>query len=184
MVSPGTFSPVVNRDYMVNGLLQPRQIESLEKAYSQLEVLNAREPRSRRSYHILLQRRRWYGYERLHISNPQCLDHGLDTPYGADKGGRDPAGNVDVLSVKANVQVETVAGVPVYYGADAGVYLADAEAGPFHGTLGLAADTEIGCRDQSVGCKVLGCGVRVGRVCEISALGSGLGIDLGKFKWR
>lgn len=171
---------------MVNGLLQPKQIESFEKAYSQLEVPNARVQVNQDHDGVTT----FYFNAGAGTDTNGCIfqTHSASTTasilhVAQTKGAEIQQANVDVLSAKANVQVETVAGVPVYYGADAGVYLADAEAGPFHGTLGLAADTEIGCRDQSVGCKVLGCGVRVGRVCEISALGSGFGIDFGKFKW-
>jgi hypothetical protein len=87
---------------------------------------------------------------------------------------------LDILTASASAQVETMAGFPVFVGAEAGAYLMKADAGAFHGALGVAADTGIGCKDQSFGCKVLGCGVRVGRVCEISAFGSGIGIDWGK----
>jgi hypothetical protein len=89
--------------------------------------------------------------------------------------------HVDILAFKAKAQIQSAGGVPVYAGADAGAYLVDADAGPFHASLGLAADTEVGCRDQSIGCKVLGCGARVGRVCEISLFGNSIGIDWGKF---
>ncbi|KAK4653865.1 LOW QUALITY PROTEIN: hypothetical protein QC762_511160 [Podospora pseudocomata] len=177
MVSPGTFSPV---EIMVNGLLQPKQIESLEKAYSQREVPNAREP-SRRSYHILLQRRRWYGYERWHISNPQCLDHGLDTPYGADQRG--PRSSRQMSTFSAQRPMCRWKRWLVFQ------FITELTQGCNSPTLKpvlftALLDTEIGCRDPSVGCKVMGCRVRVGRVCVTSALGSGFEIDFGKFKWR
>lgn len=99
------------------------------------------------------------------------------------KGAEVEQVHTDILAVKAKVEAQSAMGIPTYVGADAGVYLVNAEAGPFHGTLGLAADTEVGCKDQSVGCKVLGCGVRVGRVCEVSVFGNSVGIDWGKFKF-
>ncbi|CAP65919.1 uncharacterized protein PODANS_5_11160 [Podospora anserina S mat+] len=172
---------------MVHGLLQPKQIESLEKAYSQLEVPNARVQVNQDHDGVTT----FYFNAGAGTDTNGCIfqTHSASTTasilhMAQTNGAEIQQANVDVLSAKANVKVETVAGVLVYYGADAGVYLADAEAGPFHGTLGLAADTKIGCRDQSVGWKVLGCGVRVGRVYKISALGSGFGIDFRKFKWR
>ncbi|KAI5792107.1 hypothetical protein FPQ18DRAFT_389622 [Pyronema domesticum] len=89
--------------------------------------------------------------------------------------------HADVLSAKVEAEVQTVwDAVPVYAGAGASANLVDMEAGPFTGTLGAGVDSEVGYKDQSVGFKVLGSGVRVERVCEISVFGSKIGIDWGK----
>jgi hypothetical protein len=99
------------------------------------------------------------------------------------KGAKVEQVHADILTVRANAETDSVMGVPTYAGVDAGVYLMDAEAGPFHASIGLAADTEVGCKDGSVGCEILGCGVKVGKVCEISVLGNRVGIDWGKFQF-
>jgi hypothetical protein len=89
--------------------------------------------------------------------------------------------HVDILSAKVESEQQWLWGaIPVYIGVGASINLVDAEAGPFTGTLGVGVDEEFGFRDESVGFKVLGTGLRVGRVCEISVLGSKIGIDWGK----
>ncbi|RAH52666.1 hypothetical protein BO85DRAFT_472479 [Aspergillus piperis CBS 112811] len=98
-----------------------------------------------------------------------------------DNGGEIEKVSIDVLGARAGLEVQTLNDYfPVYAGADATAHLVDLKGGPCYGTLGVGVDTELGYRDQSVGCKVLGCGMRVGRVCEISAFGSKIGIDWGK----
>lgn len=97
------------------------------------------------------------------------------------KGQKVEQVHVDVISAKVGAEMQTAFDkVPVYAGVEASLNLVDAQAGPFTATLGAGADTGAGYQDQSVGFKVLGTGVKVGRVCEISVFGSKIGIDWGK----
>jgi hypothetical protein len=97
------------------------------------------------------------------------------------QGRKIEQGREDDLSLKVEAEVQTVwDAVPVYAGVGASANIVDVEAGPVTGTVGLGVDAEVGYKDQSVGFKVLGTGVRLGRVCEISVLGSKIGIDWGK----
>lgn len=90
--------------------------------------------------------------------------------------------HLDILAAKAGARTDTAFSViPTYAGLEAGAYLMNTEVSAFHAALGVAADSEIGYRDQSIACKLLGCGVRVGRIFEVSFLGTGFGVDFGKF---
>ncbi|KAK4154222.1 hypothetical protein C8A00DRAFT_42957 [Chaetomidium leptoderma] len=182
MVSPGTCNPV-GMMYQ-QGVMTPSQIRNFQEAYSKPGLPE---------WHVQVAQEE-DGLTTFYFNGSAGTEGRIVQTHSADtvasilhiaqtKGAPVQQVHVDILSARAKGQVETVMSVPVYAGFDAGVSLVDAEAGPFHTVLGVAADTEIGCRDQSVGCKVLGCGARVGRVCEISAFGSSVGIDWEKLKW-
>jgi hypothetical protein len=93
--------------------------------------------------------------------------------------------SADVLQAKASATLGGVAGgsdgTPIYAGVDAQVNLVDLKASVFDLNLGVGVKTDIGVKDYSVGGHVLGCGFTVGKKTSISAWGSTIGIDFGRF---
>ncbi|KAF5013877.1 hypothetical protein FDECE_158 [Fusarium decemcellulare] len=93
--------------------------------------------------------------------------------------------SVDLLSAKASASLSGVAGggnegFPVYAGVDAKINLVELKASAFDLNIGLGGQTDIGLNDYSVGAHVAGCGFTFGKKISISALGSSIGIDLGR----
>ncbi|KAH6855603.1 hypothetical protein B0I37DRAFT_350760 [Chaetomium sp. MPI-CAGE-AT-0009] len=180
MVSPGSNNPI--RMMYQQQSINPTQIKDFQEAYARLDGPNAHVQVSQEEdglttfYFNAEAETGGYVYQTHSASAAASILH-----IAQQKGAKIEQLHVDVLAVKGGAQIQSAMGVPVYAGADAGAYLVDADVGAFHGALGLAADTEIGCKDQSIGCKVLGCGLKVGRVCEVSVFGSSIGIDWGKF---
>ncbi|THH02404.1 hypothetical protein EW026_g413 [Hermanssonia centrifuga] len=94
---------------------------------------------------------------------------------------------VDILEAGASASAEAFGTkyfpIPLlkYAGAEAHVNLLKAKASVFDLSLGLGVDTDVGVKDGSVGLHLAGCGITVGRKLSISAFGTGIGIDFGRF---
>ncbi|WVQ99127.1 hypothetical protein IAU59_006259 [Kwoniella sp. CBS 9459] len=100
------------------------------------------------------------------------------------KGGPVEQCKVDILSVGAEAQAESVeivgVSIPKYAGVDASVNLVKMDAGPFALNLGAGVNTDFGIKGTSVEAHVAGCGVTIGTTIGISAFGSGFSIDFTK----
>lgn len=77
-------------------------------------------------------------------------------------------------------QARAGAWVGAELGAEAGVSLINAQVSLFDLNLGVALDTEVGIKDDSLVIEALGCGFKIGRKVSISVFGSSFGIDFGR----
>jgi len=64
---------------------------------------------------------------------------------------------------------------------EASANFVDIKASVFDLTIGVAADTKIGIKDDSATIGVAGTGITIGRKFGISVGGTGFGIDFGRF---
>ncbi|ETN44554.1 uncharacterized protein HMPREF1541_10224 [Cyphellophora europaea CBS 101466] len=93
--------------------------------------------------------------------------------------------NVDVFSANASAELSYIdlgdGPIATYVGADAKLSLFKAEASVFDLELGVGVETGAGIKNGSIDAHVAGCGVTIGKRVSISAFGSSIGIDFGKF---